>query len=86
MIQYTPEQLREVYQKWCATQGLVMDLEVLSVEQIQIAMSLRNASWDEYCDVRDKLRKGTSRSRRLLKLQRENVVPIAEVITNDSHE
>lgn len=74
MTSYTRAQFLEAYQKWVSARVLVLKFDGYPESHVDMAMGIRNDAWDEYCDVRDGLRKGTSRNRRLRAEERANLV------------
>jgi hypothetical protein len=68
--------LLTAYEKWRSTQPLVEDLFNLPFDEQRLAMSIRNQAWDEYCDIRDGLKPGSSKTKRLFTSEKSNVVPI----------
>lgn len=76
MTRYSREQILAAYHKWVGTRVLVQKFDGYPEDQVRLAMSIRNESWDEYCDARDGLRKGTSRNRRTYREERAALVLI----------
>lgn len=70
MIYYTREDFVDAYERWRKTQPLVESLFLIPISEQRLAITLRENSWHEYCDVRDGLRKGTSRARFMSRLER----------------
>lgn len=84
MHKYTREQYLAAYERWRQTQRYVIDLAGLQFQERQACLATRNRAWDDYCDARDWVKPGTSRSRRLRReqLAGENVVVLRK--TTDS--
>jgi hypothetical protein len=63
-VRYTEAEFQAAYQAWCD----LFD----SISGSHARMDARIAAWDHYCDVRDSLPLGTSRTRRLVRDARDS--------------
>jgi hypothetical protein len=63
-MRYTEQEVRNAYLRWVAARKGI-DREHTHLSEFEAAWTERKDAWDSYCDARDDLGPGTSRSRRI---------------------